>query len=152
MVEHKSDNRHRLVEWFNTVSTTRGFEGKHGDALPSLVPNDFLSGDAIRQVLEVFRFKPSPDILVLNVLSSQLKSDRLLHNIIAKQHKAAIPFRTIVLTINVAETHWYVGALEFSDQTHFQLKTFNNYPKVYNQKAESNLCETGEAYRRFIAQ
>ena len=70
MEEHVHKNRWKLVSWFKSVSEHHRFEDKNWEILLSLFPNKFLLGDAIRQVVKVFRFKPRPGIYVMNALSS----------------------------------------------------------------------------------
>ena len=148
MVENTRTSRHRLMEWFNAIQVKWGCEGQAitADAIRSLAPDNYLSGDAINLVLKAFRFVPRPGCLVLDCVSSQLDLHSLKHNTSAAQI-----FKNIVMTINVTETHWYMGSFEAPNSSDFRCTMFHNCPNLVNQVAESILRDLGQWYITFVS-
>ena len=150
MVDNTWNSQHRLTEWFNAtpVKWRWGCAGQanKADAIRSLAPDNFLSGDVINLVLKAFRFVPRPGCLVLDCVSSQLDLHSLKHNTKAAHFREHHIFHNIIMTINVAETHWYVGSIEVSNLKDYQCTIFNNCPNLVNQWAESNLRDLGKWY------
>ena len=114
-----------------------------------MAPDNFLSGDAINLVLKAFRFVPRPGCLVLDCVSSQLDLHSLKHNTKAAHFREHHIFHNIIMTINVAETLWYVGSIEVSNLKDYRCTIFNNSPNLVNQWAESNLRDLGKWYLAF---
>ena len=118
-------------------------------AISTLLPDQCLSGDAIRLATESLNLALEPDVYLADVLVSQLPSDRILR-ILRKRTRQLHqhPLNKILVPINVKSTHWYLGVLQRQESGDFRLMTQNNCMNIRNEKAEHNLRAIGKNLSR----
>jgi len=138
-----------LDQWFKPrISKTVAEQDKH-KALSTLLPDQYLSGDAIRLSLNALQYEPPTGLYVFETLLSQItgadRTNRLWNALWRRSREASTArLRSIILPINAQNYHWYIAILHVGlTQCRMEICTDAN---TRNFAAEQTLTEIGIRY------
>jgi hypothetical protein len=136
-------------QWFKiSASKTVAEQDKH-KALSTLLPDQYLSGDATRLSLNALQYEPPIGLYVFDTLLSQItgadRTNRLWNALWRRSREASTArLRSIILPINGQNYHWYIAILHVGlTQCRMEICTDAN---IRNFAAEQTLTEIGNRY------
>ena len=103
-------------QWFKPSASKTAPTQEKRDALSTLLPDQYLSGDAIRLSLNALQYKPPMDQYVFDTLLSQItgadRTDRLWTALRRRSRETCeTRLRSIILPINEQNDHWNIAIL-----------------------------------------
>ena len=138
-------------QWFKIKTSTSKTvaEQQKCNALSTLLPDQYLSDEAIHLSLNALQYKPPTGQYVFNISLSQMTgpdtTDRLCQTLWRRSREASkARLQSIILPINAQNVHWYIAILHVGlTQCHMEICTNVN---IRNYKAERTLTEVGKWY------
>ena len=136
-------------KWFKISASKRVAPQDRRDALSTLLPDQYLSGDAIRLSLNALQYESPRDQYVFDTLLSQIygtdRTDRLWQALWRRSKQTGkTRLRSIILPINERNYHWYIATLHVGPtQCCMEICTDVN---IRNYAAEQTLTEIGNRY------
>ena len=144
MEVNKWFNRDNLVEFRNTPIL---------EAISTLFPHQYITGDAIMLAIKSLNLSLGPDSYLAEAILSQLPMDRILRILDRKTKRFRQEiYDKILIPINANLTHWYLGVLSRKASGEYQLQTQNNCRSITNEQAENNLRGVGKVLSRWRRQ
>ena len=103
-------------QWFKISASKTVAEQEKCNALSTLLPDQYLSGDTIRLSLNALQYKPPTGQYVFDTLLSQItgadRTDRLCKALWRRSREASTArLRSIILPINAQNDHSYIAIL-----------------------------------------
>ena len=138
-----------LDQWFKISASKTVAEQEKCNALSTLLPDQYLSGDAIRLSLNALQYEPPIGQYVFDTLLSQItgadRTNRLWNALWRRSREASTArLRSIILPINAQNYHWYIAILHVGlTQCRMEICTDVN---IRNSAAEQTLTEIGNKY------
>ena len=101
-------------KWFKISASKRLAPQDRRDAISTLLPDQYLSGDAIRLSLNALQYESPRDQYVFDTLLSQIygtdRTDRLWQALWRRSKQTGkTRLRSIILPINERNYHWYIA-------------------------------------------
>jgi hypothetical protein len=136
-------------KWFKISASKRLAPQDRRDALSTLLPDKYLSGDAIRLSLNALQYESPRDQYVFDTLLSQIygagRTDLLWQALWRRSKQTGkTRLRSIILPINERNHHWYIATLHVGPtQCCMEICTDVN---IRNYAADQTLTEIGNRY------
>jgi len=137
------EKQEEASKWFRRLPKKR----RRNEAITTLLPHQYISGDAITYCLAALQHKPPQGTYIYDVLVSAA-TEAQIWNIFwriprTKQNKK---ISAIILPINVQNIHWYVAIL-YLDNVGVKLNIQNDIG-MRNKTAEDKLMKIGTKYHQ----
>ena len=132
-------------KWFDKAKLLRP-NRRRNQAISTIMPHQYVSGDAITFCLKAVKFKPPKGTYVYDILMSAATESQLWTSLWRSKRKTKeIKIDTIILPINVHNIHWYVAFVRIG-KNEIKLNIRNNIG-IRNKLAEQKLLNIAKKYQ-----
>ena len=132
-------------KWFDKANLLRP-NRRRNQAISTIMPHQYVSGDAITFCLKAVKFKPPKGTYVYDVLLSAATESQLWTNFWRSKRKTKErKIDTLILPINVHDIHWYLTIVRIS-KNEVNLNIRNDIG-MRNKIAEGKLLNIARKYQ-----